>query len=311
MNRTLALLLVAGSAVTLAAQILTFPLSLYYFGQFPSYFLISNMVVVPVFSLLLILLVALIPLTILPSFAMLLGTLIHLLIGFSSDFLKWTDSWPNSLLNGLYLSLAAALLIYAFIMTTSRWLMFKNKHMLLASLLILLVLSGMFAIRNLAIQNQTFISVHSIRGHDVFTCVQGRMAYVVSDSAFFRKKGRERLLSAFLYKNGISEVKEVADHNSFVSTNFKHIPKLGFQFFDRIMTIKKTVHLSVHPKVFLRISGKPETIRKHLNSACNNLILSNKINKTQREEILYLISQNQSFKEKMSVGFRIIPVSRS
>lgn len=299
------------SAVTLAAQILTFPLTLYYFGQFPSYFLVSNLVVVPVFSLLLILLVALFPLALIPSLAYALGALIHHLIRFCSDFLRWTDAWPFALLTGLYLSLAAAILIYAFILTLSGWLMLKNKQLLFTALMFMLVLSGMFAFRNQKVLRQKFIAVHSIRGHDVFTCVQGRHAYVVSDSVFFGKKGRERLLSAFLNKNGIGTVTEVADHDSFVSTNFKHVPKLGFQFFDRIMTIKKTVQLSVHPKVFLLVKGRTKSIEEHLDCNYNNLILSNKTSKHKREKLLQLISEKPELKAKISTNFRIIRVEQN
>ena len=38
-------------SVSLCAQIITFPVSLYYFGQFPNYFLISNLIIIPVSTL--------------------------------------------------------------------------------------------------------------------------------------------------------------------------------------------------------------------------------------------------------------------
>lgn len=38
-------------SVSLCAQIITFPVSLYYFGQFPNYFLISNLLIIPVSTL--------------------------------------------------------------------------------------------------------------------------------------------------------------------------------------------------------------------------------------------------------------------
>ena len=299
------------SSVTIAAQILTFPLSLFYFGQFPTYFLISNLVVVPVFSLLLIMLVVLIPLAVLPSAALLLGTVIHLLIRFSSDFLKWTDSWPHALLNGLFLSLLGAVLLYAFILLAYRCLLLKNKQMFFSGLLVLIAFSCLNAVRTYKIQNQKFIAVHSIRGHDVFTCVQGAQAYVVSDSAFFRKKGIEKQLTSFLRIKGIRKVIEVADHKAFVSTNLKQIPKIGFQFFDRIMTIRKTVHLSVHPKVNLVLKGSTKSIEKHLEYNCNNLILSNKMGKSERDEILRLIFEKPELKAKISTNFRIIPVEEN
>lgn len=65
------------NAVTLSAQIFTLPLCLYHFHQFPSYFLLANLVCVPLSSILLMACILLCVLSPFPPIATLVGQLIN------------------------------------------------------------------------------------------------------------------------------------------------------------------------------------------------------------------------------------------
>lgn len=92
------------SCVSIAAQLATFPLGLLYFHQFPNYFLISNLIVIPAsFAVLvggLVLLVA-------APFAWvgnLVGVVLDKLIWLLNEFVLWIESWPYSLSENWYIS---------------------------------------------------------------------------------------------------------------------------------------------------------------------------------------------------------------
>ena len=99
-------------AVSLAAQIGTFPLGLYYFHQFPNYFLISNLVVIPLVFV--IVFVALIyALTYwLPFINDLVLYVFDLCLTVLTSFVGWIDSLPFSSARNIYLNAWELITIY-------------------------------------------------------------------------------------------------------------------------------------------------------------------------------------------------------
>ena len=106
-------------AVTLAAQVLTIPLCLYYFHQFPVYFLPANLICVPLSTALLagcILLVALSPF---PAVAHWVGGIVQEGIRLMNFLVEWIVQLPGSSVGGFSLheaQVAAGYLLLIFLM---------------------------------------------------------------------------------------------------------------------------------------------------------------------------------------------------
>lgn len=76
--------------VTLVAQIGVLPLNLYYFGQFPLLFLVTNLVVIPLSSALLLIGLCLVPISFLPeTIRVFFGTITSFLIKLMNGFTAW------------------------------------------------------------------------------------------------------------------------------------------------------------------------------------------------------------------------------
>jgi competence protein ComEC len=103
------------TTVSLAAQIAVGPLSVYYFHQFPSLFLISNLLIVPFFGLFLFLVLGvfiLLMVDLLPHFLVgILDSTVHLLNG-SVSWIAQNDPFR---LDQLYLSIPVLLGLYIFL----------------------------------------------------------------------------------------------------------------------------------------------------------------------------------------------------
>ena len=115
------------TAVSLAAQLATFPLGLYYFHQFPTYFIVSNLVVIPFITVflqmgLLFLFTSAISDTIGEAIAFLLE---HGLWGLNV-FVQWIESLPISLLDWIYVSNSELFLIYGLILAFIGLLYYRN-----------------------------------------------------------------------------------------------------------------------------------------------------------------------------------------
>ena len=111
------------TCVSLAAQIATFPLSLYYFHQFPSYFLVANLVVIPAAFIIMILGLGVL---ILGPFTSWIGRLLEKMVSFMNKFVDYIYQWDGSVIDWLFVSEFQTLLIYTFITCLLCLLRFKR-----------------------------------------------------------------------------------------------------------------------------------------------------------------------------------------
>jgi len=127
------------SALSVAAQLATFPISLYYFHQFPLYFLLSNLLIVlPVTIIMyagILLLVIPFGLILVP-----LGKFLSGLINFTNEILFWIESLPFSSLSGLWINGFQFFLICSMVMILVFWSKSNMKNSLLACIFLSLIL---------------------------------------------------------------------------------------------------------------------------------------------------------------------------
>ena len=126
------------NAVTIAAQILTLPVSIYHFHQFPVYFLFTNFLAVPLSSVIVIGEIFLCIVSFIPSVALLFGKVLYWLIWLMNEHVEKIESLPYSLWDGLQINISQAILLLLFIAGISYWLLEKKKTGLQAGLVALL-----------------------------------------------------------------------------------------------------------------------------------------------------------------------------
>lgn len=100
------------NAVTIAAQILTTPVCIFYFRQFPNLFLITNFIAVPASSFILGGEILLCLVSFLPEVSIPLGRALALAIRFMNSSIEWLGSFPFSATTGIELSFIQLLIIY-------------------------------------------------------------------------------------------------------------------------------------------------------------------------------------------------------
>lgn len=101
------------SCVSLAAQIATAPLSILYFHQFPSYFLFSNLFVIPAAFAMLILGLAVLALGAIPLFGEAISWITEWFVRIVNWLVHWVRWLPGSTLDGIHLTTGETWLIYA------------------------------------------------------------------------------------------------------------------------------------------------------------------------------------------------------
>lgn len=126
-------------ALSIAAQLATFPLSLYYYHQFPLYFLLSNLlIVIPVTIIMYsgILLLA-IPFD---GILLLLGKFLSRLINLTNDILFRIENLPFASLSGIWLSGFQLFVLCVLILTMVFWTEFRQKFIVWTAIIISMIL---------------------------------------------------------------------------------------------------------------------------------------------------------------------------
>jgi competence protein ComEC len=122
------------ASVSIAAQILITPVCLYYFRRFPTYFLISNMLAVPLSSGILLGGILLCIFHWVPPAGIFLGWLLKLMIICLNGFIQFVSHLPAAVVTPLELSGPGLVLTYLNIYCFYRVLLFRQKHWLLIAL---------------------------------------------------------------------------------------------------------------------------------------------------------------------------------
>jgi competence protein ComEC len=139
------------NAVTLAAQILTLPVVLYYFHQFPNLFLFTNFIAVPLSGLILYGELFLLLVNKFIFFNEFTGKLISFLIHQLNQLIENTHRLPFAVTGNIDFSLAQALLLYGALIGLTVWI---NSKKSLALIWALAALSGIYCIRAITVMQQ-------------------------------------------------------------------------------------------------------------------------------------------------------------
>lgn len=178
--------------VSVAAQVLTFPVSLYLFHQFPNYFILTNILVIPlafciVFGGMIILLFSFVPL-LTNALVYLFGKLIFLL----NFCIELINSMPCSLTDGVSVTAAQMLLIYIAIIILLFVLIKKQFRLVKIFLIVLILINADFAIRKWIQQKETSFFVYAIRRHTGIDFVSGENRIFLADTGLLNKPSKTK-----------------------------------------------------------------------------------------------------------------------
>ena len=169
-------------AVTLSAQLLTLPVSIYHFHQFPTLFLFTNIVAVPLSSMILMGEIFLCAIYFLEPLAIVSGDVLSVLIRFMNEYIENMDSIPFAVWEGIYISLSQAIILSIFIISSCFTLIEKTKlsaRLALLSLLLFLLINS-FSLINA--QQQKKIIVYNVPRQTSIDVIDGRKSYYYGDT---------------------------------------------------------------------------------------------------------------------------------
>jgi competence protein ComEC len=170
-------------AVTLAAQLLTLPVSIYHFHQLPLLFLFTNMVAVPLSSIILLGEIFLCAFFFIEPLAFATGELLHLLIFWMNSYIEQWNNMPFALWSGLSITPLQATLLMIFITSACYWLLSRKRQLLHIVVFSFLAFSGLRSISFIQASQQKRIIVYNVPKLQAIDIVEGMHYNFIGDSA--------------------------------------------------------------------------------------------------------------------------------
>lgn len=194
------------TSVSLAAQIGTFPISIYYFHKFPVYFFLSNLIVIPAAYLIISLAIALLlfhPVRFLSSFIALL--LKYVLAGLNYAT-RMIEHLPFSSLENISFSFVENIFLYLIVLV---WIIYfinyKRKLAIFASLILLLCFFTSRAYRKINSLKQNELLVFN-SSRMLISIKQNNTLFVLTDRDFINSKNYNYLINSYVTENFIEKI---------------------------------------------------------------------------------------------------------
>lgn len=172
-------------SVTIAAQVLTTPLIIFYFHQFPLLFLFANLLAVPLSSCILIaeiLLCVVAPFTTIATFT---GYIIAWLIRLMNASVAFFDQLPYTILHALQINTVQVSLLYMAIAGLAWWWLYKHKKGIWLALICLLGISTIRSLSMLQTGKQQKMIVYNVPRHRAIDFISGHRYVFTGDSTLF------------------------------------------------------------------------------------------------------------------------------
>lgn len=171
------------TCISIAAQLATFVLSLLYFHQFPTYFLVSNLFVIPLSTLVLLAGMAMLAISFITPVAIVMGWAIGGLVRILNGIVFATESLPFSLINNIHISIFQCWLLFAILIALVLLVRFRKIQWLYISFLVSVAFSITTWLHFSKEVNQKQWISYAIKGHQAMEFIDRGHSYFIADSA--------------------------------------------------------------------------------------------------------------------------------
>jgi competence protein ComEC len=171
------------TAVTLAAQIFTLPISMYHFHQFPTLFLPTNFIAVPLVCIILIGEVILTAIHFIEPLAKILGYILSQLIFLLNTHIQRMNTVSFAVWDGIYINVIQTILLLVFAATFSSWIFSKKRLLLYYSISSMFIFFTLRTISFFSSAQQQKLIVYNVPKHQAIDIIQGRKVKFIGDAA--------------------------------------------------------------------------------------------------------------------------------
>jgi competence protein ComEC len=187
-------------AVTISAQVLTTPVILYHFHQFPNLFLITNLLIVPLSGLVLYGCIFLLLVSPLHGIAIFIGQIIEQILRMMNQCILFFDQWKFAVTNHIDLHLIQVILYYVIVIAIGSRIVYKKAIWTRIAMTSGFVIVSFHSYRQINIRNTRRLVIYQMRGQTMTDIGSGGQYFSWTSSNSDKKA--EKFLTASRTKLG-------------------------------------------------------------------------------------------------------------
>jgi competence protein ComEC len=230
------------TCVSIAAQLTTFSLGLLYFHQFPTYFLFSNLFVIPISFGVLVVGIILLAVSFLAPVAKVMGWVLWGLVKLLNEGVFLTERLPFSLINHIYIDVFQSWLIMGIVTGLIFTFQFKNIRWLYAAFGLAIALSAARWSHQMERWSESKLIVYNISGVSAIELIDKGTSQLYSDSSFMAETERVRF---HIRPNRLYNLVSQSNHVDLEKVVVDNIVRLDYSGKRIVMLNKKINSVSV------------------------------------------------------------------
>jgi competence protein ComEC len=172
-------------SVSCAAQLSTLPFTLYYFHQFPVYFWLTNLYVVPLVSVIICVAGVFLIVSSIDPLMQVVGKVLALLLAALYKAVAFTEILPFSLIENIHISGIQTVVLIAFILFLGLFSLQRKIIALWLALGLFIIFQFMNTLQALTLRNQRVFMAGDLKGFSAINLISGRDGMLLSDSTLF------------------------------------------------------------------------------------------------------------------------------
>jgi competence protein ComEC len=198
------------TAVSIAAQCATFPLGVLYFHQFPNYFLLSNLVVIPAAAVIVVLGMVLLAVSWIPAVAGIVGWVLGWVIKLMNAAIFGIQALPLSVVDNIHITALECILLVIFIALGAVMWTTRKAITVTAMLVIVVFLSISMWHRVQRDVMPHSVTIYNVPGQSVVDFYHGGKGYGYNDGLGTDQKANDYYVQPNRMAKGVMRVENCA-----------------------------------------------------------------------------------------------------
>jgi competence protein ComEC len=209
------------TCVSIAAQIATGPLSILYFHQFPTYFFVSNLFIIPAALVILVLGLMVLLFGWVPFLGEAMAWLLSQFVSATNALVFAVEGIPGSVIQGVNIKTYESWLIYFAILFVIFLFVSKNFKFLFLSFIMILFFSISQFINRSKFINNSNITIFNVGNASVIDFAKSNHTFLYGDSAFVNDKNKLRFS---IQPKRLTSYQDINIKSDKLSLNLRQIP---------------------------------------------------------------------------------------
>jgi competence protein ComEC len=176
------------TSISLAAQLMTFPLGLLYFHQFPNLFMLSNLIVIPLSGIIIYACIAVLAFSPINLLCIWISKITEALLWFLNASVLFVDKVPGAIISRIYISTVETWIIYFMLASTTAFLLYRRPSYLQVSLVLLMCLVTAQLYEKYQNLTQKKIIIYNIPKQHAIDFISGEKHLFLADSMLIENK---------------------------------------------------------------------------------------------------------------------------